>query len=52
MGIALATWFALYTLMFDPALQLFGLSSSWWWVLAGVVAVTPILACLLASSRR
>lgn len=52
MGIAVATWFVLYTLMFDPALQLFGLSSPWWWVLAGVVAVTPILACLFASSRR
>lgn len=52
MGIAVATWFALYTLMLDPALQLFGLSSPWWWVLAGVVSVSPILACLFASSRR
>lgn len=52
MGIAVATWFALHTLMFDPALQLFGLSSPWWWGLAGLVAVTPILACLFASSRR
>jgi len=52
MGIAVATWFALYTLMLDPALQLFGLSSPWWWVLAGVVSITPILACLFASSRR
>ena len=52
MGIALATWFALYTLMLDPALQLFQLSSPWWWVLAGIIAVTPIVACLFASSRR
>ncbi|MEW2008433.1 MULTISPECIES: hypothetical protein [Microbacterium] len=52
MGIALCTWFALYTLMFDPALQLVGASSPWWWVLAGVVAVAPILACVFASSRR
>lgn len=52
MGIAVATWFALYTLMLDPALQLFMLSSPWWWVLAGVVSVSPILACLLTSSRR
>lgn len=52
MGIAVATWFALYTLMLDPALQLFQLSSPWWWVFAGVIAVTPILACLFASSRR
>ncbi|WP_336662577.1 hypothetical protein [Leucobacter sp. USHLN154] len=52
MGIALATWFALYTLMLDPALQLFGLSSPWWWVAAGMIAITPMLACLLPSSRR
>lgn len=52
MGIAVATWFALYTLMLDPALQLFGASSPWWWVLAGMVSVTPILACVFANSRR
>ncbi|GAA2101097.1 hypothetical protein GCM10009823_23770 [Brevibacterium salitolerans] len=52
MGIAVATWFALYTVMLDPALQLFGLSSPWWWVLAGVIAIGPIVACLFASSRR
>ncbi|UBH07476.1 hypothetical protein K8P10_002987 [Leucobacter sp. Psy1] len=52
MGIAVATWFALYTLMFDPALQLLNMSSPWWWVLAGVVAITPMLACLFVSSRR
>lgn len=52
MGIAVATWFVLYTLMLDPALQLFGASSPWWWVLAGVIAISPILACLFASSRR
>lgn len=52
MGIAVATWFALYTLMLDPALQLFRLSSPWWWVLAGIIAVTPIVVCLFASSRR
>jgi len=52
MGIAMATWFALYTLMLDPALQLVGATSSWWWALAGIVAVSPILACLSASSRR
>lgn len=52
MGIAMATWFALYTLMFDPALQLLNVTSAWWWVLAGFVAITPILACLFVSSRR
>lgn len=52
MGIAVATWFALYTLMLDPALQLLQLSSPWWWVLAGVVSISPILACLFPSSRR
>lgn len=52
MGIAVATWFALHTLMLDPALQLFQLSSPWWWVLAGIISVTPIVACLFASSRR
>ena len=52
MGIAVATWFALYTLMLDPTLQLFQLSSPWWWVLAGIISVTPILACLFPSSRR
>lgn len=51
MGIAMATWFALYTLMLDPALQLFGLSSPWWWVLAGVIAASPIAACAFSSSR-
>ncbi|MFD3683813.1 hypothetical protein ACFWTE_03175 [Nocardiopsis sp. NPDC058631] len=51
-GIAVATWFALYTLMLDPALQLVGVSSPWWWVLAGTVAASPIAACLWASSRR
>ncbi|MFD6096208.1 hypothetical protein ACFVWN_11510 [Nocardiopsis flavescens] len=51
-GIAVATWFALYTLMLDPSLQLVGASSPWWWVLAGTVAVSPIAACLWASSRR
>lgn len=52
MGTAVATWFALYTLMFDPALQLVGASSPWWWVLAGVIAISPILACFPASSRK
>ncbi|MFS0712535.1 hypothetical protein ABC195_01535 [Microbacterium sp. 2P01SA-2] len=52
MGIAVATWFALYTLMLDPAFQLLQLSSPWWWVLAGVVSISPILACLFRSSRR
>lgn len=51
MGIAVATWFALYTLMLDPALQLVGATSSWWWALVGIVAASPILACLFASSR-
>ncbi|WP_285026092.1 hypothetical protein [Plantibacter sp. ME-Dv--P-122b] len=52
MEIAVVTWFVLYTWMLDPALQLVGATSSWWWVLAGVVAVSPILVCLSASSRR
>lgn len=52
MGIAVAVWFTLYTLMLDPALQLFQLTSLWWWVLAGVVAISPMLACLFASSRQ
>lgn len=52
MGIAVATWFVLYTWMLDPALQLVGATSPVWWVLAGVVAVSPVLACLSASSRR
>ena len=52
MGIAVATWFVLYTWMLDPALQLVGATSSWWWALAGLIAVSPILACLSASSRR
>lgn len=51
-GIALATWFSLYTLMLDPALQLFELSAPWWWVAAGIFAITPLLACLMPSSRR
>lgn len=51
MGIAMATWFALYTLMLDPALQLFGLTCPWWWVLAGVIAASPIAACAFSSSR-
>ena len=52
MGIAVATWFVLYTLMLDPALQLFEISSPWWWILAGIIAITPTLACLFASSHR
>ncbi|WP_030743086.1 hypothetical protein [Streptomyces sp. NRRL F-5135] len=52
MQIAVATWFALYTLMLDPALQLVGATRPWWWMLAGVIAVSPIVACLFASSRR
>ena len=52
MGIAVATWFVLYTLMLDPALQLFEISSPWWWILAGIIAITPNLACLFASSHR
>ncbi|MBM7088304.1 hypothetical protein G3I31_07720 [Streptomyces sp. SID9913] len=51
-GIAVATWWTLYTLMLDPALQLVGATSPWWWVLAGLIAVSPIGACLFASSRR
>lgn len=51
MGIAMATWFALYTLMLDPALRLVGATSSWWWALAGIIAASPILARLSASSR-
>lgn len=51
-GIAVATWWTLYTLMLDPALQLVGATSPWWWALAGLIAVSPIGACLFASSRR
>jgi hypothetical protein len=52
MGIAVVTWFVLYTWMLDPALQLVGAEWPGWWVLAGLVAVSPVLACLSASSRR
>lgn len=52
MGIAVMSWFVLHTLMLDPALQLIGASSPWWWVLIGMIAVSPIAACLLPSSRR
>ena len=52
MGIALASWFVLYFLMLDPAVQLLSLTSPWWRVVAGIVSVSPTLACWFASSRR
>lgn len=52
MGIALATWAVLYFLMLDPALQLVDAGASGWWVLAGVVAASPLAACAFASARR
>lgn len=52
MGIAVATWFVLYTWMLDPALQLVGASSVWWWVAAGLVSISPMTACFFPGSRQ
>ena len=51
-GIAFATWFVVYFVMLDPALQLFGAVSSAWWVGAGIIAASPFAACAFPSSRQ